>query len=165
MLDLYRTVKADPDQTTELINVLRRIAEALERVSPVPTVEDAYVPQQATADDVKQATQAVRDEVIAAKQEFAKHTNTRVDSEAFFEQLYIAEEKVAQQYGEEFVDKLDWNKHGRLFNREIYHKEHVARQRKERDKANNKKAGKEDIGNGPVEQKVTSIDRAPESFP
>ena len=135
MFDLTQKIVADPDQLKEGVALLRRIAEALERLSPVIPSEPAYSGRQATASDVRRVDSTQLNYVNSVKQAFADLTKTVVDSDAFWQAMYEAEETVSREYGEEYVDQLEWNKGGRLFNREIYHKRKVEQERRQRDEA------------------------------
>ena len=136
MLDFYKDVAVDPDSFAEGINLLRRIAEALERLSPrLPNVVDHPDPpfRQTHENEIVFNTPDRFDDISHIKKQFAIATHTVVDTQAFWEAMYQAEEYVAHTEGEEAVDLLEWNKHGRLFNRERYHKAKIERERKERD--------------------------------
>lgn len=135
MLDFHQSIKADPDSLQEGVNLLRRIAEALERLSPpVLAVADRDI-KQTTAADVRVVDPTIASDIELIKDRFAIASKTVVNSEAFWQAMYEAEEFVARSEGEENVDQLEWNKYGRLFDREQYYKRQIQRKREARDKA------------------------------
>jgi len=136
MLDFYRSIPPDQDWAKDVSNSLRRIAEALERLSPpLPNLVNHPDPpfRQTHENEIVFNTPDRFDDISHIKKQFAIATDTVVDTQAFWEAMYQAEEYVAHTEGEEAVDLLEWNKHGRLFNRERYHKAKIERERKERD--------------------------------
>ena len=93
-------------------NLLRRIAEALERMSPpIPARE----PPERLSDlsDLRVIDSEGQRILQEVEQEFAQMTNTVPGSEAFQKAKVALEQELRDWRGEEAVEELPWNRIGR----------------------------------------------------
>ena len=92
---------------------LRRIAEALERLSPpLPAHEPpARVSDLSDLRVVDSHAQRILEEI---KEEFARTWNVEKDSEAYLKAQKAFEDEVRMGSGQEAVDQLPWNRIGKV---------------------------------------------------
>src|SRR5215472_9438742 len=92
--------------------ILRRIADALEKMAP----PDPPSPPDRKADlrDLRRIDYKDIRDLRELEQEFARMTNTVAGSEAFFRARREFENEVRAAEGQEAVDKLFWNRIGRM---------------------------------------------------
>jgi hypothetical protein len=98
---------------------LSRIADALERLAPVPQIptSDPYI---AGLSDLRRTDPQTVEKVKAELGQFAWNIDAVVGSERFLASIMEYERQVAEVYGREAISELPWNKAagGNIFQRE-----------------------------------------------
>ena len=91
--------------------LLRRIAEALERLSP--TIPALPPPRKADLSDLRVVDHEGQRVLAEVQEEFARVTETVPGSEAFQRAMKAFEDELRMWKGQEAVDELPWNSIGK----------------------------------------------------
>lgn len=99
-----------PEQCAEVIAILSRIADALERLAgPMPTARGT-VQYKADLKDLIQPESETADAINHELELFANNANVQIDSEAFIKSIIEYEKQVMDVYGKDAILELPWNK-------------------------------------------------------
>lgn len=97
-------------QGDEMIAILSRIADALDRLAGPPLRASRGAPYKADIADLVRPDAQMAEAIHREFELFAQNANVQLDSEAFLKSIIEFEKQVMEVYGPEAILELPWNK-------------------------------------------------------